>query len=99
MKILESWEFAEIHNAFRAKLRKLTDDFEEAIDESDRDALPDFITRANELIEEYHRTAEDLAQYGTGIKKTQFLENHEEDIDYLKDQIGQAKEKLEQAAG
>ncbi len=98
-KILESWKYAEIASAFMNKLEKLTNDFEEAIDESDKNVLPGFITRANDLIDEYHATAEDLAQYGTGIKKKQFLEDHEDDIDYLKDQIGQANEKLGKAFG
>lgn len=94
IKIIGSWEFAEITNAFEEKLKVLGDDFEVAIDNNEIESLPDFIRAAKDLIKEHQETAGDLGQYGSGIKKTKFLQRYEDELDYLHEQIEQAESKL-----
>ncbi|MBN2772081.1 MAG: hypothetical protein JXR90_15425 [Spirochaetes bacterium] len=91
---MDSSEFAQINIKFRKKIKNFIEEFEDALNDNNLEVLPDFIKRTEPIIKEYYATAEDLIQYGAGIKKAQFLETFEDDVEYLGEQIEEAEEKL-----
>lgn len=93
-KIMESWDYAELKGSFRKRIIDLMDSFEVSIDENEFEEMKSYKLDVEKIIAEYYATAEDLAQYGTGLKKTQFLAASEDDIEYAQELLQQAKEKL-----
>lgn len=93
-KIMHSWDFAEIQNDFSAKLRPVMEGLYHGVKSQNKDDLVKYSEDAKAILDEYYQTADSLAEYGSGKKKYQFLESHEDDIEFIEEHLKLAQDQL-----